>query len=145
MIPSAFVRLDSFPRTPSGKVDRASLPAPDEAARGAYVAPRTPVEEAVAAIWASVLGLDRVSVEDDFFALGGHSLLATQIVAQIRSDFSIHLPLHALFTSPTVASLSEQIAELLGDATDADLLAELEALSEEEAERLLANDLAPEA
>ena len=65
-------------------------------------------------------GVDRVGVEDDFFALGGHSLLATQIVAQVRSDFSINLPLHALFTSPTVAALSQQIVELLGQAPDAD-------------------------
>src|SRR5207237_10427493 len=108
-------------------------PAPDEASTAAqeYVAPRTPTEEAVAAIWAGVLGVERVGVEDDFFAIGGHSLLATQIVAQVRSDFSINLPLHALFSSPTVATLSQQIVEMLGEAPDADtekLLAELEGL-----------------
>jgi acyl carrier protein len=109
----------------------------------AYVAPRTPTEEAVAAIWASVLGIERVGVEDDFFAIGGHSLLATQIVAQVRSDFSINLPLHALFSSPTVASLSKQIVELLGEEGDSEteeLLAQLEGLSDDEAERLLAGD-----
>ena len=92
MIPSAFVALDSLPLTASGKVDRLALPDPEGAearSAAAYVAPRTPVEESVAAIWAEVLGLERVGVEDDFFALGGHSLLATQIVAQVRSDFSI--------------------------------------------------------
>jgi amino acid adenylation domain-containing protein len=145
MVPSAFVVLDSFPRTASGKVDRLALPAPEDVDSGAqaYVAPRTPTEEAVAAIWASVLGIERVGVEDDFFAIGGHSLLATQIVAQVRSDFSINLPLHALFSSPTVASLSKQIVELLGEEGDSEteeLLAQLEGLSDDEAERLLAGD-----
>ena len=101
----------------------------------------------MAAIWAEVLGLERVGVEDDFFALGGHSLLATQIVAQVRSDFSINLPLHALFTSPTVASLSQQVVELLGHASDGDtekLLSELEGLSDEEVALLLAGDAPPE-
>jgi len=150
MIPAAFVVLDSLPLTPSGKVDRLALPDPEGAeARSAatYVAPRSPVEETVAAIWAEVLGLERVGVEDDFFALGGHSLLATQIVAQVRSDFSINLPLHALFTSPTVASLSQQVVELLGHASDSDtekLLSELEGLSDEEVAVLLAGDAPPE-
>jgi acyl carrier protein len=147
MIPSSFVALDSLPRTASGKIDRLALPSPDTAvdaaASAAFVAPRTPVEEAVAAIWADVLGLEQVGVEDDFFALGGHSLLATQIVAQVRSDFSINLPLHALFSSPTVALLSQQIVELIGESSDGDtqrLLAELEGLSDEEVARLLAAD-----
>jgi acyl carrier protein len=93
-------------------------------------------------IWADVLGLERVGVEDDFFALGGHSLLATQIVAQVRSDFSINLPLHALFSSPTVAKLSQQIVELIGESSDdtEQLLTELEGLSNEEVARLLAAD-----
>ncbi|MGZ4316693.1 MAG: phosphopantetheine-binding protein, partial [Gaiellaceae bacterium] len=149
MVPASFVVLDSLPRTASGKVDRRALPAPDSvldtAGSAAYVAPRTPVEEAVAAIWADVLGLERVGVEDDFFALGGHSLLATQIVAQVRSDFSINLPLHALFSSPTVAMLAQQIVELMGESSDGDterLLAELEGLSDEEVARLLAADQA---
>jgi amino acid adenylation domain-containing protein len=150
MIPSGFVVVDSLPLTPSGKIDRLALPDPESvngASATAYVAPRTPVEESVAAIWADVLGLERVGAEDDFFALGGHSLLATQIVAQVRSDFSINLPLHALFTSPTVATLSQQIVELLGQAPDADtekLLAELESLSDEEVALLLAAEAPPE-
>jgi amino acid adenylation domain-containing protein len=150
MVPSAFVVLDELPRTPSGKVDRLALPEPDVAAsarRGEFVAPRTPIEEQVAAIWADVLGLDRVSVQDDFFALGGHSLLATQIVAQIRSDFSIELPLHSLFTSPTVEALSQTVFEMMGGGGDeetAALLTQLEGLSDEEAERLLAGELSEE-
>jgi acyl carrier protein len=150
MVPSAFVALDSLPLTASGKVDRLALPDPEGAearSAAAYVAPRTPVEESVAAIWADVLGLERVGVEEDFFALGGHSLLATQIVAQVRSDFSIELPLHALFTSPTVALLSQQVVELLGRSSDSDtekLLSELEGLSDEEVALLLAAEAPPE-
>ncbi len=143
MIPSAFVVLDALPLTASGKVDRLALPALADAAPGMdgeYVAPRSAVEEAVAAIWADVLGLERVSVEADFFALGGHSLLATQVVAQVRTDFAIELPLHSLFMYPTVASLSEEIAGLMGAAEQdetAKLLEELEGLSDEEASQLV--------
>lgn len=146
MVPSAFVMLDQLPRTPSGKIDRQNLPDPEAAAGPPshdYVAPRTPMEEKIAAIWEDVLGVERVGVHDDFFALGGHSLLATQIIAQLRSDFGVDLPLHSLFTDPTVESLSAVIfgmlAETGGEDTDA-LLAELEGLSDEEAARLLAED-----
>jgi amino acid adenylation domain-containing protein len=135
---------------PGGKIDRLALPDPDLAsADGAeYVAPRTPLEEAVAAIWAQVLGVPRVGAEDDFFALGGHSLLATQVVAQVRSDFAVDLPLHSLFTYPTVTSLAAEIVGMMSDAEGdetARLMAELEGMSDEEAERLLAEDLQPEA
>jgi acyl carrier protein len=144
MIPSAFVVLDALPLTPSGKVDRLALPAPDSAngnVSDTYVAPRTPIEEAVAAIWSDVLGIERVGVEADFFALGGHSLLATQIIAQIRSDLSVNLPLHSLFTAPTVATLAEQIVQLIGGEEEtAQLLAEVDQLSDEEVERLLAGE-----
>jgi len=150
MVPAAVVVLAEMPRTPSGKIDRLALPDPDlgGAQSTAYVAPRTPVEEAVAAIWEQVLGVQRVGVEDDFFALGGHSLLATQIVAQVRSDLAVNLPLHSLFTCPTVASLAAEIVGLMGDSEGdetARLMAELETMSDEEAQRLLAEDRAPEA
>jgi len=144
MIPSTFVPIDAVPRTASGKIDRLALPSPESAsvasAGPVYTAPRTAVEEAIAAIWADVLGIEKVGVDDDFFALGGHSLLATQIVAQLRSDFAVNLPLHALFSFPTVASLSQQVVELMGESTDLDtqgLIAELEGLSDEEVTRLL--------
>jgi amino acid adenylation domain-containing protein len=142
MIPSAFVAMDELPRTPSGKIDRLALPEPDAAVSRteAFVAPRTPTEQKLAAIWADVLNVERVGVHDDFFALGGHSLLATQIIAQIRTDFAVDLPLHSLFTSPTVELLAEAISELAGGEADAEtsaLLAELEGLSEEEAAELL--------
>jgi amino acid adenylation domain-containing protein len=145
MLPSAIVLLDSLPRTPSGKVDRLALPDPDGAGEDhpEYLAPRTPMEDAVAAIWSRVLGVEKIGVEDDFFALGGHSLLATQVVAQIRSDFAVDLPLHSLFTYPTVASLTAEIIRMMGESEEdetAKLLAELESLSDEDAERLLAAD-----
>jgi acyl-coenzyme A synthetase/AMP-(fatty) acid ligase/acyl carrier protein len=116
MVPSAFVTVEALPLTSSGKVDRVALAERELAAPGdeaEYVAPRTAVEEAVAAIWADVLGLGRVSVDADFFVLGGHSLLATQVVAQVRTDFAIELPLHSLFLYPTVAALSAEIVALM--------------------------------
>jgi acyl-coenzyme A synthetase/AMP-(fatty) acid ligase/acyl carrier protein len=111
MIPSAFVVLDALPLTPSGKVDRRALPAPDQTRAGleALVTPRTPVEEAIAEIWMAVLKLERVGVHDNFFALGGHSLLATQVVARLRAAFGLELPLRALFETPTVGGLAERI------------------------------------
>jgi amino acid adenylation domain-containing protein len=143
MLPSAFVTLDALPLTASGKVDRRALLElgdRDGADDEEYVAPRTAVEEAVAEIWADVLGLDRVSVEADFFSLGGHSLLATQVVAQVRTDFAIELPLHSLFMCPTVARLSTEIVALMSAADQegtAKLLEQLEGLSDEEADELV--------
>jgi amino acid adenylation domain-containing protein len=145
MVPPALAVLERLPRTPSGKIDRLALPDPDALSveEGDYVAPSTPMQEAVARIWAEVLGLARVGVQDDFFSLGGHSLLATQVVAQVRSDFAVDLPLHSLFTYPTVASLTSEIVGMMGAADDdetAQLMAELDGMSDEEAERLLRGD-----
>jgi amino acid adenylation domain-containing protein len=114
MVPSAFVVLDRFPVTSTGKLDRLALPAPDLAqveTAGGYAAPRTTVETAVAAIWAEVFALERVGIHDDFFALGGHSLLAGQIAARIRRAFGVELSLGALFDAPTVAELCVQLGE----------------------------------
>ncbi|QSQ26196.1 amino acid adenylation domain-containing protein [Pyxidicoccus parkwayensis] len=119
MVPSAFVVLPSLPLTPSGKVNRAALPAP-EADRfvidDEYVAPGTPTEEAVAKVFSEVLGQDRVGARDDFFALGGHSLLATQVVTRLRAQLGVELSLRTLFEAPTVARLAERIETLKGAA-----------------------------
>ncbi|MEW6032839.1 MAG: amino acid adenylation domain-containing protein [Bacillota bacterium] len=110
MVPSAFITLDRLPLLPSGKVDRRALPPPSRARPELdepFVAPRTPAEEVMAAIWAEVLGLDEVGVNDDFFALGGDSLLATRIVARARQAFGAELPLASIFTRPSVARLAD--------------------------------------
>ncbi|HEU0297990.1 MAG TPA: amino acid adenylation domain-containing protein, partial [Longimicrobium sp.] len=111
MVPAACVRLDALPLTPNGKVDRRALPAPeaDAYARRGYVAPRTPAEEAVAAVWTEVLRLERVGAEDDFFELGGHSLLATRVVSRIREAFGCELPLRAIFEHSRLAALAAEV------------------------------------
>ncbi|MEW5928961.1 MAG: amino acid adenylation domain-containing protein, partial [Gemmatimonadota bacterium] len=122
MVPSAFVALEAFPRTPSGKTDRLALPAPGPAHSGegaAYAAPRTPTEETVAAIWAEVLGAERVGVHEHFFDLGGHSLRAAQIVARLRSAFRVELPMGALFDAPTVAELAARVEAAGGAGEEA--------------------------
>jgi amino acid adenylation domain-containing protein len=114
MVPSWFVMLERLPLNPSGKVDRKALPAPDvPVSAEAYAAPRSPVEETLAAIWSEVLGVARVGVDDNFFELGGHSLLATQVVARVRQAFSVELPLRDLFETPSVAGLAESLGAAL--------------------------------
>ena len=144
MAPSAFVFLDELPLGPTGKVDRGALPAPDAAgprAARSYVAPRTPVEELLAGIWAGVLGVERVGADDNFFELGGHSLLATRIVGRVRKALHCELSLRDVFEAPTVAGVARVIAGrgATGDGggTALDLLLQVEGLSEEEALRLL--------
>jgi amino acid adenylation domain-containing protein len=107
MVPARIVALRELPLTPSGKIDRAALPEPgDHESTIEYVPPRTPLETGLARIWEEVLGLERVGVNDDFFALGGHSLLATQVVIRIRKAYR-DIPVYSIFDAPTVADLAQ--------------------------------------
>jgi amino acid adenylation domain-containing protein len=144
MLPSAFAFLDAMPLTPSGKLDRRALPEPKDlvTAGGAeFVAPRTPVEESLAQIWGELLGLEQVGVHDNFFELGGHSLLATRVVSWIRDGLCVDLPVRRLFETPTIEGLALSVVQASVGREDEDeaarLLAELEQLSDEEAQALL--------
>jgi len=137
MVPSAFVRMDALPLTANGKLDVGALPDPEPAAAAGYVAPRTAAEQVLAELWAEVLRLERVGVDDNFFALGGHSLLATQVLSRVDQAFGVTLPVRALFEHPTVATLAAAI-EATGTGVLAEPLADLEALSDDELAALLA-------
>ncbi|HEX7772473.1 MAG TPA: phosphopantetheine-binding protein, partial [Pyrinomonadaceae bacterium] len=145
MIPSAFVMLAELPLTPNGKVDRKALPEPGQiASEAAYVAPSTPIEEVLCEMWEQVLKLDQVGVHDNFFELGGHSLLATQVISQVREIFDVELPLRRLFETPTVATLAAVIEVQQLEQADteklAELLAELDELSEDGAELIVGQE-----
>jgi amino acid adenylation domain-containing protein len=105
MVPSAFMILDRLPLAPNGKLDRAALPEP-EFTGTAYRAPSTAREEALAELFAEVLGVDRVGIDDNFFELGGHSLLATRLISRARADMGIEIPIRKIFDLPTVAALA---------------------------------------
>jgi acyl carrier protein len=156
MVPSAFVSLGEIPLTPNGKVDRRALPEPEPSPSEAaddYVAPRDSVEEELAAAWAELLKLERVGVESNFFELGGHSLLAMRLLSRVCERFRVELEVRALFEAPTVAGMAALVKQaqsredaeaesgieaMLGDMSNLEhLLAELDRISEDEAERML--------
>jgi amino acid adenylation domain-containing protein len=113
MVPSRFVRIAALPLTPNGKVDAAALPPPEETdEQAAFLPPRTPDEAAVARVWADVLRVPRVGVNDDFFTLGGHSLLATQVVARLRDEAGAEVSLRAFFDGPTVEALAREVGRV---------------------------------
>ena len=120
MVPSALVVLEALPLSPNGKVDRDALPPPDPASLALeteYVPPRTPTEEVIAAIWAEVLGRDRVGVLDDFFDLGGHSLQAVQLVSRLAAALGRPVPVGTIFRATTVAEMAEVLDRKAPDPT----------------------------
>jgi amino acid adenylation domain-containing protein len=134
MIPGTFVSLASLPMGSNGKVDRSALPAPSDEnilREETFLSPRTATEQRVAAIVARLLSLERVGVNDNFFYLGGNSLFGTQVISRLRDAFNVEVPLLKLFDHPTVADLAEEVERLM--------VAKLDAMSEEEAQRLLAS------
>ncbi|HEY7346678.1 MAG TPA: non-ribosomal peptide synthetase [Ktedonobacterales bacterium] len=133
MVPAVFVRLDALPVTANGKVDRAALPAPDHTntlREEISEEPDTPVEALIAEMVSNLLHIDKVGMDENFFMLGGHSMLGIQLVTLIGETFGVELALRTLFEAPTVRMLSTEIQQ--------QLVTKLEAMSEDEAQHLLA-------
>jgi amino acid adenylation domain-containing protein len=144
MVPYLYLFLDKLPLTPHGKADRRALPAPEDAEReldAPFVGPRNAIEEVLSEIFAEVLTVERVGVNDNFFDLGGHSLLATQLVSRVRKDFQTDLPLRKIFEAPTVAALAPLL--VAGEPSPgqfekrAETLRRIESLSADDLEEML--------
>ena len=136
-VPSIFITLDSLPLTPTGKVDRRSLPPPQgtrPALENPYVAPGSPLEETLVKIWADVLHLEQVGVHDHFLELGGDSLLATMLVSRVLNALHVQVPLRSLFKVPTVAQMARVILEILANKVGEEKLHQMfgEALSQDD-------------
>jgi acyl carrier protein len=113
MVPSAFVTLDSLPLTPNGKVDREALPEPAEEAPAAYRAPQTTRQQLLCSLFAEVLGVPRVGLDDSFFDLHGESLIAMRLVSAIQDRLGAELLVSDIFDTPTVAELDQQVEKAL--------------------------------
>ncbi len=144
MLPTAFMVLESFPLLPNGKIDRQALPRPEQnrpSLEVGFQAPRSPLEESIAKIWCDVLKLERVGIQDNFFELGGHSLLGAKVVSNLRRTLNCQLNLIDVFQSPTVERLAALIYQRQTESEAEEelsvLLAELEALSDTEAQQRL--------
>lgn len=138
MLPETFVLLSSLPLNASGKIDRLALPLPNASNTlrdASSIEPRTPIEKRLAEILESLLGVNHIGADDNFFLLGGHSLLGTQLIARVQDAFGIEVSLRVLFDSPTIAELSSHIEQLI--------IARLEAMSEDEAQRILGTQADP--
>lgn len=157
MLPSVIMTLEKFPTTANGKIDRKALPKPEVVQTKpatAFVAPRTSDEEKLAGIWREVLGLENIGIRDNFFDLGGHSLLLAQIIARVRKNFQVELPLRNFFEAPTIAGLAKilsnqsvvteynPISKNDSGISGEELMAKLVELSNEEVEALLNQVLA---
>jgi acyl carrier protein len=115
MVPRELIAIPELPLLPNGKLDLRALPAATgRGTAAAYAAPRTPIEQRIAALFGELLGRDRVGLGDDFFELGGHSLLATQLVTRIHGALGIALPLRRVFEAPNVEAIAAAVAELGG-------------------------------
>lgn len=135
MVPATFEVLDAMPVNANQKIDRRALPAPTLVKPGldaaAYVAPKTPLEQKLADIWAKTLGLEQVGIEDDFFAIGGHSLLAAQVIYRLQSALKLDVSISRLFELPTIAALAEYLTPLYESNTPSAALEPITSISRE--------------
>ncbi len=149
LVPSFFVELDGLPLTPSGKVERRSLPTPSSReVHTEFVAPRTPAEQWLASVWGDLLGAERIGVRDNFFELGGHSLLTTRLVSRVRHSLQIDVPLRLAFEQPTIEAFASALAARCGGPDVLDTIVEtflhVQSLSDDETTALLSDMREPQ-
>jgi acyl carrier protein len=147
MLPSVMVYLDSLPKTANGKLDRKALPEPCWIGRE-FQPPHSETEQALAAIWQALLGVERVGLQDNFFELGGHSLLAMKLVGRIKQAAGVELPVRRIFETPQLAMMAAEIERLQQSISSvanlqkeiSEALDQLQGLSADELQELLANE-----